>query len=164
MARKQKVTAADALAEANAHRPDATTTTNHDGPACQCGCKGTTKGGRFLPGHDARLKGRLFAAAHGPDDNDRAEALVEIEAQGWMHLFDKSVARPEREAKVRAERKPRREVVDEEQARAAAHLEMLNGMKRAARLVRQHPEDPRIGHVDRTNYLDILHDYDSQEG
>lgn len=28
---------------------------------CQCGCKGTTKGGKFLPGHDARFVSTLVA-------------------------------------------------------------------------------------------------------
>jgi hypothetical protein len=27
---------------------------------CLCGCGGHTKGGRFLPGHDARLRGKLI--------------------------------------------------------------------------------------------------------
>jgi hypothetical protein len=30
---------------------------------CKCGCEGVTKGGRFLPGHDATLKSRLFKRA-----------------------------------------------------------------------------------------------------
>lgn len=30
---------------------------------CQCGCKGTTKGGKFLPGHDARFVSTLVTSA-----------------------------------------------------------------------------------------------------
>src|SRR6185295_6510033 len=30
---------------------------------CVCGCNGTTKGGKFLPGHDARFVSTLVAAA-----------------------------------------------------------------------------------------------------
>lgn len=30
---------------------------------CQCGCNGTTKGGKFLPGHDARFVSTLVGNA-----------------------------------------------------------------------------------------------------
>lgn len=30
---------------------------------CHCGCGGSTKGGRYLPGHDAKHKKALIAAA-----------------------------------------------------------------------------------------------------
>lgn len=33
------------------------------GQICGCGCKGTTKGGRFLPGHDARFHSAQKKAA-----------------------------------------------------------------------------------------------------
>ncbi len=36
-------------------------------PKCECGCKAGTKGGRFLPGHDAKLKSRLINAVRGGD-------------------------------------------------------------------------------------------------
>lgn len=32
---------------------------------CQCGCGGTTKGGRFVPGHDARLHGWALRVSRG---------------------------------------------------------------------------------------------------
>lgn len=35
---------------------------NGDAPRCLCGCGDRTKGGRFIPGHDARLKGKLQTA------------------------------------------------------------------------------------------------------
>jgi hypothetical protein len=31
-----------------------------DTPVCLCGCGDRTKGGTFLPGHDARLRGKLI--------------------------------------------------------------------------------------------------------
>lgn len=31
-----------------------------DHPVCLCGCGDRTKGGTFLPGHDARLRGKLI--------------------------------------------------------------------------------------------------------
>jgi hypothetical protein len=56
---------------------------------CVCGCAGTTKGGDFLPGHDARHKSALFREARAGS----AEALAEIDQRNWMHLYDKSVAK-----------------------------------------------------------------------
>lgn len=29
-------------------------------PSCMCGCGKKTKGGKFLPGHDAKLRGKLI--------------------------------------------------------------------------------------------------------
>lgn len=52
---------------------------------CLCECGGTTKGGRFLPGHDARLKGRLLKDVR--DENaskaDRAAAVSKMDEFGW---------------------------------------------------------------------------------
>jgi hypothetical protein len=46
---------------------------------CGCGCGGKTGGGRFLPGHDAKLKGRLIREAR--DGNKPAvKALKDL---GW---------------------------------------------------------------------------------
>lgn len=45
---------------------------------CEC-CGEPTRGGRFLPGHDARLKSRLRKAAKGGDQ----EAAAELETRGW---------------------------------------------------------------------------------
>lgn len=46
---------------------------------CECGCGGMTKGGMFLPGHDARLKGRLRRAARRGDEG----AARELQRRGW---------------------------------------------------------------------------------
>lgn len=37
---------------------------------CLCGCGGMTKGGRFLPGHDARYHARMKAAAKERADGE----------------------------------------------------------------------------------------------
>lgn len=47
---------------------------------CQCGCEGPTKGGKFQPGHDAKLKGRLRKAAQDGDE----EAHAELVDRGWV--------------------------------------------------------------------------------
>lgn len=48
---------------------------------CLCGCEGTTKGGKFLPGHDARYLSALVSRAteEGADDTAYAEALSAAE-------------------------------------------------------------------------------------
>ncbi len=44
-------------------------------PKCLCGCGGTTKGGRFKPGHDAKL--------HGKTGKLTAEQAKVFRANGW---------------------------------------------------------------------------------
>lgn len=52
---------------------------------CHCGCGSLTKGGRFVPGHDAKLKGRLGQARSAQDTHaDYVEALAERIARGWL--------------------------------------------------------------------------------
>jgi hypothetical protein len=43
---------------------------------CTCGCGGKTAGGRFLPGHDARLKGELQRHFRNGGLNAKQSALV----------------------------------------------------------------------------------------
>ena len=51
---------------------------------CQCGCKGITKGGRFLPGHDAKLKSKLVKACkQAKTPAQRAKAEKALEDLGW---------------------------------------------------------------------------------
>ena len=55
-------------------------------PYCVCGCGEQTKGGQFIPGHDARHKSNLIneVLAGG---NDEAEA--ELERRGWTKFLNK---------------------------------------------------------------------------
>jgi hypothetical protein len=46
---------------------------------CICGCDGPTKGGRFQPGHDARLKAQLRRAA-GEGDQAATQRMISL---GW---------------------------------------------------------------------------------
>jgi len=48
-------------------------------PECECGCDGNTKGGRFLPGHDAKLKKELIALAL----SGKKRARNRLEKLGW---------------------------------------------------------------------------------
>lgn len=47
---------------------------------CECGCGGTTRGGRFQPGHDAKLKSDLLRRAADGDTN----AGEELRTRGWV--------------------------------------------------------------------------------
>lgn len=42
-------------------------------PQCECGCGGVTKGGKFQPGHDAKLKSSLLRRAAGGDETAQEE-------------------------------------------------------------------------------------------
>lgn len=50
-----------------------------EGPECMCDCGDRTAGGRFLPGHDSKLKSRLAKQAKGGDDAAR-DRMIEL---GW---------------------------------------------------------------------------------
>lgn len=50
---------------------------------CMCGCGGITKGGRFLPGHDARLKSQLLTEAREGNE----EAKLRLEELSWEHFL-----------------------------------------------------------------------------
>lgn len=53
---------------------------------CLCGCGTATKGGRFNPGHDAKLKYRLISEALA----GKKRAEKELEKFGWLaHLTRK---------------------------------------------------------------------------
>lgn len=53
-------------------------------PVCLCGCDGTTKGGRYLPGHDAKHKSALITDALA--GGKRAEK--KLEAFGWTKFLE----------------------------------------------------------------------------
>jgi hypothetical protein len=59
---------------------------------CTCGCGGQTRGGRFLPGHDAQLKSRLVTAAREGNKGDRAKAVKRLEELGWEKYIHEPVA------------------------------------------------------------------------
>lgn len=55
------------------------------GRDCECGCGGTTRGGRFLPGHDAKLKGALLRQAFAEGGN--GAAMAELTRRDWAHFY-----------------------------------------------------------------------------
>ncbi len=90
---------------------------------CLCGCGATPagKGGRFLPGHDGRLKGRLLATARDPKASaeDRALAVLTLEKHGWGHFL--IVTAKDKKREQVAARKAERQLA--EQAAKAAKAE-----------------------------------------
>lgn len=56
-------------------------------PLCACGCGAETGGGKFRPGHDAKLKSALFGVARGEDEQAAAAAIEELAERGWLHLM-----------------------------------------------------------------------------
>lgn len=53
-------------------------------PRCECGCGSETKGGKFRPGHDAKLKSELSRTYTQSDDRAAiALAKAEAYARGW---------------------------------------------------------------------------------
>ena len=58
-------------------------------PECECGCGGHTKGGRFLPGHDAKLKKELIALAL----SGKKRARNRLEKLGWDKFLEAAEAK-----------------------------------------------------------------------
>lgn len=51
---------------------------------CQCGCGGQTKGGRFLPGHDAKLKSALQTEYRGATTKAQRDKVAKrFDELGW---------------------------------------------------------------------------------
>lgn len=63
----------------------------------RCECCGELCNGRFLPGHDAKLKGILTRAAHAGDP----AAWTEILVRQWSHVVSASKVSPQTRAEGR---------------------------------------------------------------
>lgn len=63
--------------------------TEDEKPYCLCQCGIKTKGGQFVPGHDARYKSQLIATALGDDADAAAEAERILEGRGWTKFLEK---------------------------------------------------------------------------
>lgn len=73
----------------------------NENPQCECGCGEITNGGRFRPGHDAKLKSRLIKEALAGGKR----AVAKLEALGWTRFLEtKRRLLAQKEAKA-AERK-----------------------------------------------------------
>jgi len=71
-----------------------TDTTEAPAPTlCACGCGNTPlrKRSRFLPGHDAQLKARLYQAIRNPETPkaDVKAAVKMLDSFGWPHPVER---------------------------------------------------------------------------
>lgn len=72
---------------------------NRPGRECECGCGETTGGGRFRPGHDARLKSQLL----GESAKGSQPATDRLVALGWYtaaELADRRAAKAKKAEKA----------------------------------------------------------------
>jgi len=97
-----------------------------DAPYCLCGCGTKTKGGTFVPGHDARYKSQLIDRALGTDPEAATEAVQLLEGRGWIKFLDKR-------REVLAATKAPRIKVDESTPGGTEYLYL---MKAAAKILR----------------------------
>lgn len=91
-------------------------------PLCHCGCGGRTKGGRYIPGHDAKHKGSLMRKVFYLGDTDEGEAArLELVLRGWEKFypaFAKNEAKRVRRSNVARCRECGRPLSDEESVEA----------------------------------------------
>lgn len=75
---KDETTAPEGAAETRERKP-----AKPKSQECGCECGGSTKGGRFLPGHDARLKSELRRTATEGKAPEKRSAIKRLEELGW---------------------------------------------------------------------------------
>jgi hypothetical protein len=93
---------------------------------CICGCGGLTKGGSFLPGHDARYKSHLVKEALAGGNPEAEEILRQ---RGWTKFLDKA-----REVAERPKAEPRRTKTEESEGQGS--IKRLLVLKAAAKVLR----------------------------
>src|SRR5690625_129274 len=64
-------------------RQDTTPKATKKAPSCLCGCGGMTKGGQFLPGHNARYLTKLLEM----DDRQQAQKLAADVSSAFYDKF-----------------------------------------------------------------------------
>ncbi len=70
--------------------------------SCHCGCGDTTRGGRYLPGHDAKHKKTLVDAAFAGSKR----AASKLQTLGWSKFLEaKRAAAPKAEQKSPAKKR-----------------------------------------------------------
>lgn len=98
------------------------------GKPCVCKCGGETKGGSFLPGHDAKHKSNLIKEALA---GGNPEAEQELHDRGWYRFLEKS-----REVAARPPSEPRRKTKTEESAEGGGAIARLLVLKAAAKVLK----------------------------
>jgi len=112
-------------------------------PVCLCGCGGTTGGGRFVLGHDAKLKSELLRTFRG--DGLSAEQQQLVEQLGWQRFMTPAPAkgrRPLRDAgEVAALRAQLGGAIDAARDRTRSRTERLAAVRWLDRLFRGAPTE-----------------------
>lgn len=91
---------------------------------CVCGCNGTTKGGKFLPGHDARFVSTLVGQAEDKGFTKASldagrKALKGVEASPALQAkFEKSAGLAKERADKKAQAKADKEAAKAEKSKA----------------------------------------------
>lgn len=98
---------------------------------CVCSCGEMTKGGEFLPGHDARYKSALIREVKA-GGND--EARAELERRGWTKFLDKSLNNDRVQAERRSGIRPAkvRESVSSDEEGTARYYRYRKAQKATA--------------------------------
>lgn len=125
-------------------------------PSCLC-CGEATRGGDFLPGHDAKYKAHLIREALAGGNPD---AEAELERRGWTKFLDKR-----REVEARPKGEPRKPKAPDTNGnlhmlyvlRAGAKVLKATGQYRTgANHIRMTPDN--VGDILELNHPDLLRD------
>ena len=101
-------------------------------PMCECECGETTGGGRFRPGHDAKLKSRLIhEALDGHDAKTRKAAEQRLARLGWTKFLDRK-----RELVTLTPTELRQLDDQRKEEKAKANIELLAKYKQAAAILK----------------------------
>lgn len=103
---------------------------------CECGC-GKMAARRFLPGHDAKLKGQLIrTAVEGGKAGDKARE--ELASRGWSKFLEASEAKAARVAAKRAQ------ILREADDRAKARVAKKAAKAKPAKATPAPPAETRV--------------------
>lgn len=67
------------------------TSTRSKSRPCGCGCGDVTKGGTFLPGHDARHRSDLLAVINGEASDGKPEAVARMRELNWGRFLPEAI-------------------------------------------------------------------------
>jgi hypothetical protein len=101
---------------------------------CECGCGGMTRGGKFIPGHDSKMKSRLLQELSNPETRQAAaDTMIE---RGWatQEQIDQKLENADRKVAAAAEKAQERErkAQEKEDARVARIAERQAAAESAA--------------------------------
>lgn len=102
---------------------------------CECPCRQPTAGGRFLPGHDSKLKSHLIREALA----DSTEAERELRRRGWGKFLDRK-----RELVTLTPEQLKEQYEQRAKERAKAAVDLLDRFRQASKLLQEQGRYRRI--------------------